>query len=145
MKLVVDTNLLVSGSLWHGLPARLVDALMAAPGTLCPSPGLLRELGETLRRPKFARRFSAQGLVAEDIVTRFQRVSRRVEPAVISPPAELRDPGDLIVLAAVVGAEADALVTGDNDLLVLGEFRGVPILRVEDALRLLALTTRRPS
>lgn len=145
MKLVVDTNLLVSGSLWHGLPARLVDALMAAPGTLCLSPGLLRELGETLRRPKFARRFSAQGLVAEDIVTRFQRVSRRVEPAVISPPAELRDPGDLIVLAAVVGAEADALVTGDNDLLVLGEFRGVPILRVEDALRLLALTTRRPS
>ena len=127
------------------MPARLVDALMAAPGTLCPSPGLLRELGETLRRPKFARRFSAQGLVAEDIVTRFQRVSRRVEPAVISPPAELRDPGDLIVLAAVVGAEADALVTGDNDLLVLGEFRGVPILRVEDALRLLALTTRRPS
>ncbi|MFM7750533.1 MAG: putative toxin-antitoxin system toxin component, PIN family [Opitutaceae bacterium] len=145
MKLVVDTNLLVSGSLWHGLPARLVDALIAAPGTLCLSPGLLRELGETLRRPEFARRFSAQGLVAEDIVTRFQRVSRRVEPAVISPPAELRDPGDLIVLAAVVGAEADALVTGDNDLLVLGEFRGVPILRVEDALRLLALTTRRPS
>lgn len=145
MKLVVDTNLRVSGSLWHGLPARLVDALMAAPGTLCLSPGLLRELGETLRRPKFARRFSEQGLVAEDIVTRFQRISRRVEPAVISPPAELRDPGDLIVLAAVVGAEADALVTGDNDLLVLGEFRGVPILRVEDALRLLALTTRRPS
>jgi uncharacterized protein len=41
---------------------------------------------------------------------------------------ELRDPADLKILATAVSAQADVIVTGDQDLLVLGSFPGVAIL-----------------
>jgi putative PIN family toxin of toxin-antitoxin system len=39
-----------------------------------------------------------------------------------------RDPDDLMVLGTAISARADYLCTGDKDLLVLGKYRGIPIL-----------------
>jgi predicted nucleic acid-binding protein len=41
---------------------------------------------------------------------------------------------DLPVLACAVAAKADAIVTGDDDLLVLHSFRDIPIVNVRQAL-----------
>lgn len=41
---------------------------------------------------------------------------------------QLRDPKDIIILAAAVATNTEAIVTGDLDLLVLTEFNGIPIL-----------------
>jgi len=49
------------------------------------------------------------------------------------------DPKDLLVLAAAVAAQADAIVTGDEDLLSMGTFAGIPILRVRQALEKLGI------
>jgi len=57
-----------------------------------------------------------------------------VVAAEFTMPPELRDPKDLMVLAAAVGGGVDAIVTGDKDLLALGEFRGIPILEVSEVL-----------
>ena len=59
------------------------------------------------------------------------------------PPAELRDPDDVRVLACAVGAVgavADALVTGDKDLLSLKSFEGIPIIDAAEALNRLGLS-----
>ena len=141
VKLVVDTNLLVSGTLWSGSPARLVTAVLSAPGTLCLSAEIVMELGGVLGRGEFAGRFTKLGVTVSEIMLRFQRLSRKIQPAELSLPPELRDPKDLKILAAAVGAGADAIVTGDKDLLVLKEFAGIPIIRVEDALKRLGLPT----
>ncbi len=45
---------------------------------------------------------------------------------------ELRDPKDGIVLAAALAGDAEVIVTGDQDLLVLGRFEGVEILTPTD-------------
>ena len=50
-----------------------------------------------------------------------------VRPAKV-PADACRDPSDLVVLGTAVAAEADVLVTGDRDLLDLGEFQGIAIL-----------------
>ena len=47
---------------------------------------------------------------------------------------ELRDPKDAIVLAAALAENAEVIVTGDQDLLVLGRFKGVEILTLADFL-----------
>lgn len=57
----------------------------------------------------------------------------------ILPPPELRDPKDLPVLAAAVAAHADAIVTGDEDLVSLKSFQGIPITKDREALEKLGL------
>ena len=47
---------------------------------------------------------------------------------------ELRDPNDAKILAAAEAAGAEALITGDRDLLVLKEFQGIPILSPQEFL-----------
>lgn len=86
---------------------------------------LFLELQETLQHPKFARRLAGQGESPVSITARFRASCHEAAPARILPPAELRDPDDVHVLACAVSAEADVIVTGDKDLLTLGSFAGM--------------------
>lgn len=81
MKLVVDTNLLLSGTLWRGSPARLLDAVLSEPGTLCLSPEIILEFGEVLGREEFARRLISLGVTVSDAMQRYQRLGRRIRAA----------------------------------------------------------------
>ena len=96
---------------------------------------MLLELLETLQQPKFAQRLAQRGETSEGIVSRFRAACHEAIPAHIVAPAELRDPDDIHVLACAVAARADMIVTGDKDLLSLGSFQGIPILRAANALR----------
>lgn len=140
MKLVVDTNTRISGSLWQGPPARLLSAALAGQARLFLSLPLLLELQETLQHPKFAQRLAGRGETAETLAVRFRAACHEAIPARITPPAALRDLDDVHVLACAVAAEADAIVTGDNDLLTLGSFEGIPIMRAAEALKRLGLS-----
>lgn len=55
-----------------------------------------------------------------------------VEPALLTAPVS-RDPDDDHVLAAALGAEAQLIVSGDKDLLVIGTFNSIPILPAAQA------------
>ena len=46
-------------------------------------------------------------------------------------------PDDDAVLALALGAQVDLIVSGDDDLLVLGRFEGIPIVNAAQALRLI--------
>lgn len=139
MKLVLDTNVLMSGSAWSGTASRLVDALLEGRAILCLSPKLLAELADVLRREKFRARLEERNLDAAAILARFEKVAQMFDPLPMPVPTSLRDPDDVHVLACAVAAPADFIVTGDKDLLVLETFQGIPIIRVEEALRRLGL------
>ena len=141
MKLVVDTNVLLSGAAWSGTASRLVDALLAGEATLCLSESVLAELADVLHREKFHARLEQRGQSATVILARFREVAQIIKPSAMAVPASLRDPDDLHVLACAVAATADAIVTGDNDLLALEKFEGIPIIEVREALRRLGLET----
>ena len=66
-----------------------------------------------------------------------EAVQLLVQRAIIVQPITLeyvvsRDPGDDLVLATALAGEAPCLVTGDNDLLVLKRFKGIPIIRPQE-------------
>lgn len=141
MKLVVDTNLLLSGSAWAGTASLLVDALLAGEVMLCGSEELLAELADVLQREKFRTRLEQRGQNANAILARFREVAQMYDPQPMPvPPPELRDPDDMHVLACAVSAQADAIVTGDKDLLDLKSFAGIPIIHAADALKRLGLS-----
>jgi putative PIN family toxin of toxin-antitoxin system len=139
VKLVVDTNVLVSGSLWSGPASRLVDALADGKAWLCTSDILLAELEDVLQREKFRLRLEQAGQTALSISAGFRGLALLSDEAAISPPQSLRDPDDVHVLECAVSAAADAIVTGDRDLLALGKYEGIPIIDVREALRVLEL------
>ena len=117
VKLVVDTN---TPHFRHTLerPSLTADRRTGTrtrhPGFVRAAPGRVRRRGGTCqaRRPSRCPRVTPSKLVA-----RLARQAELVSPAPLPLPASLRDPKDLIVLAAAVAARADAIVTGDNDLL----------------------------
>ena len=139
MKVVADTNTLISGFLWNGAPAQLLDAALESRFTIFTSKTLLDEFEVTLSAPKFLSRLDAKGLTASGLVARFRNSCREVTPSLLGLPSNLRDADDLAVLACAIAVPVDLIVSGDKDLLVLGQFRGIPILDSRSALKLLQL------
>lgn len=138
MRIVLDTNLLVSGIISTGLPRRLLNAAQAGVFELCTSEVLLAELLDVLGRPKFADRLIQAGLSATEIVDDLRRLARVVAPAVV-PRVVLSDPDDDQVLAAALAAGADLIASGDKrDLLPLGSYEGIAIVTAREALERIA-------
>jgi len=124
LKWVLDTNLLVSRLLVpSGLAAKAVDHALSR-GVLLVSDATLTELVEVLWRPKFDRYLSRAE--RDRFVSLLAGVSRRVH---ITRHLDLcRDPRDNMFLDVAFNGQAHALITGDQDLLVLRECEGVPIM-----------------
>jgi len=69
MRVVADTNVIVSAMLWIGAPHTILVAAEDARLTLCISPALLQELDGVLHRPKFAPRLHELQVGAEELIT----------------------------------------------------------------------------
>ena len=82
MKLVIDTNTLISGSLWQGPPAQLLEAVAQGKVVLVLSPELLAEFADVLARPKFAGRIAAKGTTATGLARKLADEVAIVSPAV---------------------------------------------------------------
>lgn len=141
VRIVADTNTVLSGLLWQGPPRRLIDRARERAFALCTSVELLAELAEAIGRPKFATRVRQAGVTAVDLVQDYARLAEIVVPASL-PERVSRDPDDDLVLATALSAEASVIVSGDRDLLVLGTFREIRILDAADALVVIDSSSR---
>ena len=137
MRLVLDTNVLIAGLLWHGPPRQLIDHILAGNCTAFTCLQLQTELYEVLSRPKFSHRLTIVGKDTMRIVGQFARLARWM-PVPDIVPRICRDPADDFILECARMANADALVSGDLDLLVLGKHHNVRILRPAEVVRALA-------
>jgi len=133
MRIVIDTNVLVSGIVFAGAPAQLIDWARADRFELCTSSALLAELEEVLGRPKFAQRLRQADLTAEGITASLRQMATIVLPAEV-PRVVPADPDDDQVLAAAATAQADLIVSGDRHLLSLGSYQGIAIVPARQAL-----------
>ena len=137
MRLVLDTNTVVSGFLWQGPPHRLVQLALDGTIEIATSPALLDELAGILPRAKFTRRLAQQSLTASGLVMRYAELAQLVRPASIEPVV-LSDPDDDHVLACARAAQADLIVSGDSHLLSLRAYQGIPVVSAIPALERLA-------
>src|SRR5690606_42160047 len=121
---VLDTNVLVSRLLLPGsVPARAVDHALAR-GVPLVSDETLAELVQELSRPKFDPYVSRRD--RREYIRRLGGVVRVVE--IRWRDAACRDPKDDKFLHVAVNGEAEAIVSGDRDLLALHPFHGVDII-----------------
>lgn len=133
MRLVLDTNVLVSGLLYPGgPPSRLVKAWRAGAFDLVISDFVIDEL--TRIWAHLASRLNASPNDLADFIDTIgvRAELLRIDAAMLAQAstAGLRDPDDLPVLALLIGSGADYLVTADKDLLALAG--AYPILSPAD-------------
>lgn len=123
MRGVIDNNVVVSALLTGGVPRRAFYTLLDA-GTILISAPVLLELAEVLNRKKFDK------YLTQDERMRFMvGFLKDAEMAEISETINIcRDRTDNMLLELAVSGDADYLITGDKDLLVLNPFRGVEII-----------------
>jgi putative PIN family toxin of toxin-antitoxin system len=137
VRLVIDTNVVVSGLLWLGNSGRLLEAAALGRVTLYTSPALLSELTATLNAPKLARPILRSGLTLADLIERYLNVSIVVQPASV-PRVVPDDADDDQVLACAVAANGDLIVSGDKHLLGLGgQYQNIPIVTPAQAVELI--------
>lgn len=122
-RVVLDTNVVVSGILFpDSVPAKVL--LQARTGVLLVSEAMRQELIEVMERVRFDR--YAAGEMRQRVAAEFIRGA--VQVFVPTPIRVCRDPRDNKFLEAALHGRANAIVTGDLDLLALDPFHGVRIL-----------------
>ena len=137
MRLVADTNVVVSGLLWLGNPGRFLEAAALGRVTLYTSPALLAELSATLNTPKLIRPIARSGLTLYDLLGRYLNVAIVVQPVAV-PRVVPDDVDDDQVLACALAANAELIVSGDKHLLSLGsQYQGIPIVTPAQAAELI--------
>jgi len=134
MRVLLDTNVVISALLFLGAPRRLLRVLSSPPFELWTSRPLLRELAVTLTYRKLAAAVAATGLAVEELVQGYARQTLVVPDEELAPAPFLGDPSDGAVIAAAEAARADWLVTGDRHLLEAEHMVSCSVLSVAEAL-----------
>jgi putative PIN family toxin of toxin-antitoxin system len=131
VRIVIGTSIWVFGLLWRGVPWKLLYLAEAGTVELCMAPAMLDELAEVLSYERLQPRLEQLGLtLAELVVYAIDLASIFEVPE--GPPIVVADPDDDVVLRCAVVADATCVVSGDNHLLDLGEYAGIPILTIRD-------------
>jgi putative PIN family toxin of toxin-antitoxin system len=136
VRIVLDTNTVISALLWRGTPHELVAAARTRPIVFFTSPVLLAELADILTRKKLAPAVTASGLSPNELMQHYRQLTTVIHPDQV-PPTVLRDPDDDHVLACAITAKAHLIVSGDQDLLDLREHQTIRIVTSAQALQII--------
>jgi putative PIN family toxin of toxin-antitoxin system len=123
IRIVLDTNVLISALLFGGNPQAVLEKAIMGQISLVLSREILTEFEDVLCGKKFA--YPPE--IARNIVRELEAVSELVFPA-RKIDAVKADPYDNLILECAVTAGVDFVVSGDNHLLELRRFEGIPIL-----------------
>jgi putative PIN family toxin of toxin-antitoxin system len=137
MKVVLDTSVYVAGILNPNGGSGEILRLWReeAMFDVIASPNLFDELLDTLHKPKLQGRFEPND--PEQAISSFRQTAE-LWPDVPKPPSATRDVNDDFLVSLTLRSHAEALVTLDNDLLVLGRLEAdgvlIPVVRPGDLL-----------
>ena len=123
MRVVLDTNVLVSAIVYRGIPRRVFEAVVSGEIEISLSEPLVQELQNVLSRPQFGLNLK----FVRTVVAELSALAQWVEPSKHYHLIE-KDPPDNLILDCAVAAEADYVVTGDRHLLKLKKCESVMIV-----------------
>ncbi len=129
---VLDTNVIISGVLFGGLPGKLLQFAARDQFQLLISDAILHELTEVLKRPKFK--------IPLEFVSELRLELNRTASLVITRSkidAIKADPADNRILECAYDGRANFIVTGDRELLQFEIFRKIKIVSVSEFMKII--------
>ena len=137
IRAVLDVNVLISALISpSGTPAKILDLWRDETFLVVTSDLVLNEFQTAASRPVMSRRYGLTPSRLQALVHGLRRFAI-VVPGQLHVTGVARDPDDDKLLACAVEGNADYVVTGDDDLLELGEYEQIPILSPADFVRAL--------
>ena len=123
MRIVVDTNVLVSGIFWNGNESTILKACKTRDLINYISPDIINEFERVLHYEKFRLTTSEINSALETMLVFSTVVVPQIKLDVIRD-----DPADNIVLECGLTANAECIISGDNHLLRLGKYKKMKIM-----------------
>jgi uncharacterized protein len=137
VRLVVDTNVVISALLWGGTPKALFALGETHDISFHTSRALLDELADVLSRKKLAKTIAAINATPASLLRHYQGFAHVVQPRTIQRVVP-NDPDDDAVIACALAARADLIVSGDRHLHDLGgNYKGIRIVTPSQAVQLI--------
>lgn len=125
LRVVLDTNVLISAILFGGKPRQILEKAIRGEIRLCLSEPILEELKGVLQRSKF--NYSAE--MIQFILTELTGIADFVNPSE-TINVVLEDPEDNRILECAVEAKANYVISGDFHLLKLSRYLNIEVLNV---------------
>jgi putative PIN family toxin of toxin-antitoxin system len=123
VKAVFDTNVLIAAFLTEGICAKLLIRARRRDFDLILCDGILKEFKRVLKK-----KFTASPRETPEVLVILSEAAQDVLEQTDSITPVCRDSDDDLILACARDAVADYVVTGDEDLLVLKNYKGVSII-----------------
>ena len=137
MKIVLDTNVLLSGSLWNGEARKVIRLIENKKVEGYTSSAILNELFDVLTRSDIIEKKSIEKFNPMVVITKITQICRVVEPDFELNVVQ-NDPDDNKILECAVFAKVDYLLTYDaSHLLPIKEFQGIKIITPTEFLKLI--------
>ncbi len=130
MKVVLDTNVLISALIKAGKPRDLFNKL-AKDKQIVLSRAILEEFLDVIEDPKIAKYTSEKDVTA---FLNTLKTAARIVQVKSKFKAINEDPDDDIIIQTAYDSEADYIISGDRHLLLLKQFKGIRILTVDEML-----------
>ena len=129
MRIVLDTNVIISAFFWNGPPRMVYNLVRNGSLTMVFSQELENEFIRVLLYPQF-------GLSNAELIPFLRDLRTYAEYAEVSDHIAVitADPTDNMVLECAVGGSADYIISGDRHLLDVSSFRGIPIMKSKEFL-----------
>jgi len=137
MRVVVDTNVAVSGLLWSGPPNQILRWAREGTLTILAIEETTSELRRVIHHEKFARRLKALGTSPPEAFAYFMNLVFFVPTPENIPKHILHDPFDNFFLAMASENQAHLIISGDNHLLQLREYENIQIVSPSEACRVI--------
>lgn len=130
MRVVVDTNVFVSALIApSGTSAALVRRLVADDRTVfLVSRHTMDELKRVLMYPKIIKLLKFSSSDVERFLSSVELLAEKVDELQPVPGMECRDPEDVKYISLALSGRADVLISGDQDLLIMGKIGIIPVV-----------------
>jgi len=133
VKVVADTNVLVSGLLWGGPPNRILRWARDGVLAMLACEETLGELKTVMRYDRLSSRLSALETTPEEMVAYAMNLMRFVPTPKKIPKTIAKDPFDNIFLAIADQHRAGLIISGDHHILDLQIYIKIPIVTPSEA------------
>ncbi len=135
MKIVLDTNVWLSGILWDGEASKILEKAEKKDIQIIISEDILSEIIKVLNREsKFQKYILNLRLSIEDLLRTILSISTLIETKTKLDIIKA-DPKDNIILEVALEGKVDYIISYDNHILNMIEFRGIKIISPKEFLK----------